>query len=106
MLALAVLRISCFGCDFSFEKAKVRQAHRDAQTIAEALDIYALVHPDAPVPAGLYLDSTGRRVAKDPWGRPYRFRCPSIHRSHGCDVWSGGKRSEGEPINSWSPLPD
>jgi general secretion pathway protein G len=45
----------------------------------------------------------------DPWGTPYQYRCPGVHRPANFDLWSRGAdkvdggEGEGADIGNWQP---
>ncbi len=49
-----------------------------------------------------------RSLANDPWGRPYRYRCPGLHNEGTYDVWSvgpDGQEGSADDVTNWSPPP-
>ena len=62
----------------------------------------------APIPEnwnGPYL----RKSSVDPWGRPYQYRYPGVHRPHSYDLYSSGKNPGPEmtkdDVVNWAPEP-
>jgi len=104
-------------------KAKTEIARSQISLLESALDQYrldmgrypsteegleALINPPEDEEArrrwqGPYLKK--RKIPKDPWGRPYHYRCPGEHGDY--DLWSYG--ADGQPggtgenadITSW-----
>jgi general secretion pathway protein G len=37
----------------------------------------------------------------DPWGNPYQYRMPGVHRTSGFDLWSRGGDGEAVEIGNW-----
>ncbi len=90
-------------------KAKTQIAKSQIALLESALDQYrldmgryptteegleALINPPAgedPNWQGPYLKK--KKIPKDPWGRPYHYRCPGEHGDF--DLWSYG--ADGEP---------
>ncbi len=104
-------------------KAKQKTAEAQLQLLATALDLYHLdvgryptteeglrVLKDKPDNTaswgGPYLD---KAIPKDPWGRPYVYKCPGEHGpydliSQGADGAPGGE-GENQDITNWQSSP-
>ena len=106
------------------DRAAVRKAQLDINTISQALDMYRLdmmtypttsqglnalvtAPPDAPQAAnyrpGGYIQ---KGAAMDPWGRPYQYRQPGEHGvfdlfSYGADGAAGGEGINAD-IGNWT----
>lgn len=60
--------------------------------------------PDLPASRwdGPYISTPD--VLNDPWGQPYRYRCPGTYNQHGYDLWSvgpDGAEDTGDDIGNW-----
>jgi general secretion pathway protein G len=104
-------------------KAKQKAAQAQIHLLATALDLFNLDvgrYPtteeglkalrdkpeDMPSWGGPYLD---KGIPKDPWGRPYHYKCPGDHGpydlySFGADGAEGGD-GENRDITNWSASP-
>lgn len=106
LLAMAIPRLAGRS-----EQARIAAAKADVVTnIPTALKLYELDNGffpsteqgllalsrkplSEPAPQnwnGPYLD----RISLDPWGRPYQYESPGIHRVHDYDLWSLGKSAK------------
>ena len=96
------------------EQARVAAAKADVNAnIATALKLYELDNGEFPTTSqglnalksqpssvmnwnGPYLE----REPIDPWGRPYKYKCPGTHKPQGYDLYSTGKSGQdGGPDN-------
>ncbi len=67
-----------------------------------------LIHRPADLPRdkvwdGPYIHT--KSLLSDPWGRPYRYRAPGIHRPDEYDLWStgpDGKDGTADDVGNWS----
>ena len=106
------------------EEARVAKARVDMRTLESALRLYRLdngAYPTTeqglaalvrkpeigPLPrnyrAGGYLE--GASVPRDPWGRPYVYKSPGDHNTHGYDLYSygpDGREGGDDDIDNWS----
>ena len=104
-------------------KAKQKTAQAQIQLLSTALDLFNLDVGRYPTTeeglkslrtkpedlsswAGPYLD---KALPKDPWGRPYAYKCPGDHGPYdlyslGADGAEGGD-GENQDITNWSPAP-
>ena len=56
---------------------------------------------------GPYIKMSGRRVADDPWGRPYVYRCPDRNDSEGFELISigpDGQEGTADDLTNWALL--
>jgi general secretion pathway protein G len=103
------------------EQARQRAAMTDIANLEIAVDAFEIDCGRYPStaegldalltnPAGLkgwngpYIKS----AFKDPWGRPYVYRCPGRHNTKGFDLYSlgpDGKEGGGDDITNWSEQP-
>lgn len=67
-------------------------------TTGEGLDALLSAPASSRNWKGPYLE----RLPLDPWGNPYRYRSPGLHRPHDYDLWSFGRdgvESDGDIVN-------
>jgi general secretion pathway protein G len=88
------------------KKARLEQAKRDVASIKGAVGLFG-AQSEEPCPKSIEELKEGKYVNKlrDPWGQPYKLKCPSEHDDD-ADVWSSGPdRKEGteDDIRSWVP---
>jgi len=95
------------------DQARVAAAKADVEVnLATALKLYELDNgffpatdqglqalikkpTSSPIPenwSGPYLE----KMPIDPWGRPYQYQSPGIHRPHDYDLFSSGKNSKSD----------
>ena len=87
------------------EEAKVNTAKATVSQLASALErfnIHMDRYPTTEEGLGALVDAPSSEDKKwrgpyitalkaDPWGTPYQYRNPGVHRKSGFDVWSRGK---------------
>ena len=87
------------------EEAKVNTAKATVSQLASALErfnIHMDRYPTTEEGLGALVDAPSSEDKKwrgpyitalkaDPWGTPYQYRNPGVHRKTGFDVWSRGK---------------
>ena len=91
------------------DQAAVTKARADIATLEQGMEMYRLKHMNYPGGGdGLQLlvsERLVKRLPKDPWGNPYKYRAPGQHGEY--DLWSegadGAPGGEGEntDIVSW-----
>jgi len=101
------------------EQARITAARADIASLEVALDAFEVDtgrYPTTEEGLGALLeapsDVTGwhgpyikRGLPKDPWGRPYIYKCPGDHNTTGYDLYSygpNGQEGGGDDIDNWS----
>lgn len=101
--------------------AKQKRAEADIATLSNSLEEYymhageyptteqglrALIEkPTIPPIPKVWRGPYIRKLKNDPWGEPYRYKCPGDHNPDSFDLWSAGKdRQDGtsDDITNWS----
>jgi general secretion pathway protein G len=105
------------------DEAKVTKTKVDMKSIEEALGLFKLDNGFYPsteqglqalvtepetgrIPARYSTDAYLKKAPVDPWGKPYLYLSPGVHRqgfdliSHGADGQPGGEGFDAD-INSW-----
>ena len=101
------------------EQARVTAARADIANLEVALDAYEVdtgSHPSQEDGIKALIEKPGdlkgwmgpyikRGVPKDPWGKPYVYKCPGAHNTSGYDLHSygpDGKDGGDDDIINWS----
>ena len=90
------------------EKARCKTAWSETQTIAQAIGTYQTDNA-GDCPKSLDELVTGKflsKTATDPWGQPFKYKCPGDKTSDGADIWSAGKNKQdengtGDDVSNW-----
>src|SRR5262245_29244604 len=75
------------------EKARCKTAWSETQVISQAIATYQTDNA-GDCPKSLDELVSGKFLSKapvDPWGQPFKFKCPGDKMTDGADIWSSGK---------------
>ena len=78
------------------EKARCKTAWATTQVIAQAYGAYQTDNA-GECPKSLDDLVTGKYLSKtavDPWGQPFKFKCPGDKQPDGADIWSKGRNKQ------------
>lgn len=83
-----------------------KAATGDYPSTSQGLAVLLTPMPDKGIPEPLL---RSRDALNDPWGHPYRYRCPGVKRPYSYDLWSfgpDGKEGTADDVGNWDePTP-
>jgi general secretion pathway protein G len=90
------------------QKAQCKTAWSETQAILQVIGSYQTDNA-GDCPKSLDELVTGKFLAKppiDPWGQPFKFKCPGEKNTDSADIWSAGKNKQdengsGDDVTSW-----